>query len=349
MLRTLSGPAMGSRWTARLDCTDSEVAALTHACAEAIERIEAQMSNWRADSDLSRLNAAPVGHWVGLPPETMTVLDKALEIGRASDGLFDIGVGAMVQAWGFGPAQGATDLTAIKAHLGTALRGFATLELDLPGLRARKHAGMTLDLSGIAKGYGVDVLARTLRGLGVAQALAGLDGELVAMGRRPDGRPWAVALEEPDPARRAACSVIEVTDRAVATSGSYRHFLNVGKLRVSHTMNPRTGGPAVSALVSVSVIARTCMEADAWATVLLVLGDVAGPAFARAHGMQAIFLIRTKSGLDETLVGLAGEAEVGTATDEPGSILVCGAGAGHRAGGKCRSDGACPHVDKFNS
>ena len=112
MLRTLSGPAMGSRWTARLDCADSEVAALTHACAEAIERIEAQMSNWRADSDLSRLNAAPVGHWVGLPPETMTVLDKALEIGRASDGLFDIGVGAMVQAWGFGPAQGATDLTA---------------------------------------------------------------------------------------------------------------------------------------------------------------------------------------------------------------------------------------------
>ncbi len=303
MLRTLSGPAMGSRWTVRLEDAGTDTVALTEACAGSIEQIEAQMSNWRVGSDLNRLNSAALGRWTDLPVDLMMVLDRSLAIGRITDGVFDIGVGALVQAWGFGPAQGTVDPAAIKAHLGSSLRSFETLDLDLSAGRARKHAPMTLDLSAIAKGYGVDVLAATLRDHGVTMALAGIDGELVAMGRRPDGKPWAVALEEPDATLRAARSLVELTDRAIATSGTYRHYLDLGKLRVSHTMNPRSGGPAVSALLSVSVIAASCIEADAWATVLMVLGDVAGPEFARAHGLQAIFLCQTKDCVAETLVG----------------------------------------------
>ncbi len=305
MLRTLSGPAMGSRWTARLDCDAELAATLSDACAASIEAVEHATSNWRALSDLSRLNAAPVGDWVQVPPHLLTVLSKALQIGRTSDGLFDIGVGALVQAWGFGPAQGQADPKAISAHLGKALRSFETLELDLIAGCARKTEPMTIDLSGIAKGYGVDVLAQVLVDHGVKQFLCGLDGELVAKGLRPDGQPWAVALEQPDPTRRTGRSMIELTDRAIATSGSYRHFVDVGKLRVSHTMNPRSGGPAVGALVSVSVLADTCMAADAWATVLMVLGDKAGPDYARAHGLQAIFLAQTGDEITETLTGFA--------------------------------------------
>lgn len=303
MLRTLSGPAMGSRWTARLDCDDATALRLTHACAAVVGRVEAQTSNWRPDSDLSRLNAAPVGEWVAVPADLRTVLAKALEIGRASDGLFDIGVGALVQAWGFGPALGTADPAAITAHLGQPLRSFDALDLD--GQRARKTAELTLDLSGIAKGYGVDVLAGCLRDHGITNTLCGLDGELVAIGARPDGRPWAVALEEPDSTRRAARAMIELADRAIATSGSYRHFVTLGNLRVSHTMNPRTGGPAINRLVSVSVLHDTCMEADAWATVLMVIGDTAGPEYARAHGLQAIFLAQNGDKITETLAGFA--------------------------------------------
>ncbi len=309
MLRTLSGPAMGSRWTARLDCDAGLAAILSDACAAAVEAVEQATSTWRALSDLSRLNAAAVGEWVNLPPHLVTVLAKSLAIGRASDGLFDIGVGALVQAWGFGPAQGQAqgqaDPKAITAHLGKPLRSVETLELDLPGQRARKSAPMTIDLSGIAKGYGVDVLAQVLAAHGVEDCLCGLDGELIAKGLRPDGQPWAVALEQPDPSCRAGRSMIELNDRAIATSGSYRHFVNVGKLRVSHTMNPRTGGPAVGALVSVSVLHDTCMAADAWATVLMVLGDKAGPDYARAHGLQAIFLSQTDGEVVEILTGFA--------------------------------------------
>jgi thiamine biosynthesis lipoprotein len=294
MLRTLSGPAMGSRWTARLDCDDALAATLTQACAEAVEAVEQATSNWRATSDLMRFNAAPEGEWVALPRHLLNVLEKAEEIGRASGGVFDVGVGALVQAWGFGPAQGQADPAAISLD---------TLERE--GTHARKTAALTLDLSGIAKGYGVDVLAQVLADHGVTGALCGLDGELVALGLRPDGQPWAVALEQPDAARRSGRSMIELTDRAIATSGSYRHFVTVGKLRVSHTMNPRTGGPAVGPLVSVSVLHDTCMEADAWATVLMVLGEVAGPEFARAQGLQAIFLAEAGGEVTETLTGFA--------------------------------------------
>ena len=306
-LRTLSGPAMGSRWTVRLECDDAQAAALTDVCAQAVETVEQQMSNWRAGSDLNRLNAAPLGEWVNLPAHLMTVLDMAAQIGRASDGVFDVGVGDLVQAWGFGPAQGVADPKAIGALMGKPIRSFDALELDMAAGRARKTAAMSLDLSGIAKGYGVDVLAAVLADHGVTQCLCGLDGELVARGVRPDGKPWAVALEQPDPTRRAGRSMVELTNRAIATSGSYRHFVTLGNLRVSHTMNPRTGGPAVGALVSVSVLHDSCMQADAWATVLMVLGDQAGPEFAKAQGLQAIFLAEVGGEICETLTGFAPE------------------------------------------
>ena len=298
---------MGSRWTVRLECDDAQAAALTDVCAQAVEAVEQQMSNWRAGSDLNRLNAAPLGEWVNLPAHLMTVLDMAAQIGSASDGVFDVGVGDLVQAWGFGPAQGVADPKAIGALMGKPIRSFDALELDMAAGRARKAAAMSLDLSGIAKGYGVDVLAAVLADHGVTQCLCGLDGELVARGVRPDGQPWAVALEQPDPTRRAGRSMVELTNRAIATSGSYRHFVTLGNLRVSHTMNPRTGGPAVGALVSVSVLHDSCMNADAWATVLMVLGYQAGPEFAKAQGLQAIFLAEVGGDIRETLTGFAPE------------------------------------------
>lgn len=296
-LRTLNGPAMGTRWTARLHPRAGlDIAALQAALAGTVARVDRQMSTWRADSDLMRLNRASPGEWVELPTDLMRVLATALEIGRLSGGVFDIGTGALTRAWGFGPAAGQADVTRMRALIGVPLATARALDLDPAGGRVRKRSALDLDLSGIAKGFAVDELARCLREAGVADFLAGIDGELVTAGHRPDRTPWAVALEEPREGVRAARGLFQVTDRAIATSGDYRHVLHLGESRFSHTMDPRTGGPAQNRLASVTVLHESCMEADAWATVLMVLGEAVGPAFAAARGIEALFLIRDGDG-----------------------------------------------------
>ena len=293
----LNGPTMGTRYSATLFAPEgADIKALEAALFEAVDRVDRQMSTWKPDSDLNRLNAAAVGDWVAIPRELTTVLAAALRIGRTSNGRFDIGVGNLVTAWGFGCAGPKPDADRIAA-LAKQVRPVTTLalELDEAGLRARKHAPLSLDLSGIAKGYGVDELARVMKAFAIPSWLVGIDGEMRAEGVKPDGSPWAIGLERPQRGIRDVMSVIELTDMAIATSGDYRHWVDVGGRTVSHTMNPKTGAPLDNNVSSVSVLAATAMEADAWATVLMVLGDKAGLQTARTLGIGAIFILRDGS------------------------------------------------------
>ena len=215
----LSGPAMGSRWTAVVFAPATVAAeALTDRLAAAVEAVEQQMSTWRADSDLMRLNRAPTGTWVAIAADLAHVLAAALRIGRLTEGAFDIGVGRAVASWGFG-AQAADEPGPLALRESLAIEA---LELDERGRRARKRTALTLDLSAIAKGFGVDALARALDARGVDAYLVGIDGELRARGVKPDGAPFAVALERPDVGRRAAMGALALEDAAVATSGDYR-------------------------------------------------------------------------------------------------------------------------------
>ena len=154
------------------------------------------------------------------------------------------------------------------------------LELDHAAQRLRKSAAVTLDLSGIAKGFAVDQMIAVLARFGIEHALVGLDGELRAIGQRPEGLPWAVALEKPDYEVRAPLSMLELHDGALATSGSYRHWVDLGTQRLSHTMDPARGGPVLGAAASVTVLADTCMDADAWATAFMVMGKDRAPLLA---------------------------------------------------------------------
>jgi len=250
------------------------------------------MSTWNPSSDLERLSAAPVGVWVDIPRELTTVLAAALAIGAASDGAFDIGVGALVTAWGFGGGTRRPNGAAITDLAGRPrVDAPSALELDEVGCRARKHAPMRLDLGGIAKGFGVDEMARVLDGFGITSWLAGIDGEMRARGCKPDDAPWAVAHERPIAGRREAMGLFELVDLAIATSGTHRHFIEVDGRTISHTMNPATGAPLANEIASVSVMAATCMVADAWATVLMVLGETAGPELARRLGMSTVFVL----------------------------------------------------------
>jgi thiamine biosynthesis lipoprotein len=294
MHQILHGPTMGTRWSVTLDhLLAAGTEPLRLELAAAVQQVDQQMSPWKPNSDLMRLNRALVGSWVALPPEILTVLARALEIARLSVGAFDPTVGALVDAWGFGATRDQPDAAAIQAARADAQAASHTrLELDLPAGRARKHAPMQLDLCAIAKGYAVDRMAAVLQRHGVRHALAALDGELRAIGARADGRPWAVALESPEPGRRAAHGVIELQDLAVATSGDYRRYWQVGDVRVAHTIDPHRAAPVRNTVVSVSVLASDCMDADAWATALLVAGAGPGSALARRMGLEALFLLR---------------------------------------------------------
>lgn len=293
----LHGPTMATRWSALCDVGPSTDPTALHAeLAAAVERVDRQMSPFDPSSDLVRLNRAATDRWVELPPQIMAVLARALEIARLSGGAFDPAVGTLVDAWGFGAARDAPDGAAIRAatqaHRSPAHQA---LELDLAAGRACKRAPLQLDLCGIAKGYGVDQMAAVLAAHGVAHALLALDGELRALGTQAGGEPWAVAVESPEAGRRAARGVLELADAAVATSGDYRRWLQIGPARVSHTMDGRRAAPVNNGVASVTVLARDCMDADAWATALLVAGPTDGLALAQRMGLEALFLLRRQA------------------------------------------------------
>lgn len=303
---------MGTRWSASVDadaCLD--LAALREDLATAVQLVDRQMSPWKPDSDLMRLNRAPVDTWVDLPAELLEVLSCALDIHRLSAGAFDPGVGALVDAWGFGAVRDTPDAAAIHtarqaAHCPTP----QALALDQPAGRARKSAPVQLDLCGIAKGYAVDRMAAVLLQHGVRNALATLDGELRAVGGQASGALWAVALERPEAGRRAAHGVIEIQDLAVATSGDYRRYLQVGHARLAHTMDARRVGPVNNTVASVTVLASRCMHADAWATALLVAGPADGLALAQRMGLDTLFLVRRAEALVEMGLGRFGTSAV---------------------------------------
>lgn len=299
----LNGPTMGTRWSVVAYLPSAQpTAPLQAALQAAVDRVDQQMSTWKPDSDLMRLNAAPLNHWVEMPPEIMTVLQSALSMGHASSGAFEIAMGDAVNAWGFGAA--ASDPDAVRNALKQPRRpSYETLELDPAGGRVRKLVPMSLDLSGIAKGFGTDQLAQTLKDQGISQALAGIDGELRALGDQPGDKPWSVAVERPDLNQRSTHSVLALRDISVATSGDYRHWLRVGDHLLSHTMDPARGAPLLHGPASVTVLAPNCMLADALATAFMVMPRPAANALARQMGVCALALCRSADGLRAETIG----------------------------------------------
>lgn len=304
----LHGPTMGTRWSVTLDADGAvDLAALHDDLAGAVAQVDAQMSPWKPDSDLMRLNRAPVDEWVPLADEILEVLDTALQVQRLSGGAFHPCAGDLVDAWGFGAVREAPDAQAIREARQSALQATSPgLSLDRSAGRARKHSQLKLDLCGIAKGYAVDRMVQVLRRHGVRHALAALDGELRAVGAQVNGAPWSVAVESPEPGRRAAHGVLSLEDVAVATSGDYRRSIDVGGAHLAHTMDMRRGAPVNNGVASVTVLASTCMLADAWATALLVAGMDEGLAMAQRMGIDVLFLVRRAGGWMEVGLGRLG-------------------------------------------
>jgi FAD:protein FMN transferase len=300
---SLHGATMGTRYSAVFyACQPLALAPLGASLFAAVDQVDRQMSTWNPASDLCRLNGAPVDTWVAVPAPLAQVLAAGLLVGRQSNGAFDMGVGQLVEDWGFGPAQQAPSPQRAALHGAAYHPAGEALELDQAGRRVRKLAPVALDLSGIAKGYGVDRLAHCLDGWGIERYLVGIDGEMRARSEKPDGGAWTVAIEKPAYGRREVGGVMELHDTAIATSGDYRRWVDVAGTRYAHTMHPGLRQPVANRLAAVSVLAPTCMLADAWATALMVLGPADGVALARERGMDALFVLRDGDRLEEILV-----------------------------------------------
>ncbi|WP_083734355.1 FAD:protein FMN transferase [Sphingopyxis sp. KK2] len=249
----------------------------------ALDRVVAQMSQWEAGSDLARFNRAPAGEWHSLPSEFADVVAAGLAIGSASGGAFGIALGELSEAWGFGTAPPSTSL-------GTALVPAPDgVDFDPATRNIRRRDGALLDLSGIAKGYGVDLAADWLLAQGVRHFLIEVGGELRGEGIRPDGQPWWVDVEVP-PSWAGAGWRIALHDLSVATSGDYRRGVEIDGQHYSHSFDPRTGRPIANGVRSVTVVHRQCMMADGWATALTVLGAEAGIMLADERDLAACIL-----------------------------------------------------------
>lgn len=305
---TFNGKTMGTRYSAQCYAErDLDPSSLAAELEMAVQGVDEEMSNWKTNSDLTRLNNAPVDVWVPIPRNLATVLARATEIGNETGNAFNIGVGDLVDQWGFGPqSNGQPNRSAPSSGMPRIPVG-EVLEIDIAQSRARKHAPLALDLCGIAKGFGVDQLGRAMDRNGIHSWLAGIDGEMRARGTKPGGSAWTLAIERPEYDRREAFAAIEITDVAIATSGDYRHWSETEGMRISHTMDPRTGAPLSNRIASVTVLAATCMDADAYATALMVLGDERGVQLARRKGLDVLFLVREGNGLRATGTGCFGE------------------------------------------
>ena len=300
---TLSGRTMGTTYSVKLAAAPdgTGAAALQAEIDAALATVNRQMSTYDPDSELSRFNASGSTDWFPVSGATAKVVAEALSVSRESDGAFDATVMPLVNLWSFGP-EARPDAVPTDAEIADrkAFVGADKVEVrtDPPALR-KAAAGASCDLSAIAKGYGVDVVAELLDRRGLSGYMVEIGGEVRTKGRRADGRGWRIGIERPLTGERAVERVVELSGESLATSGDYRNWFEAGGVRYSHTIDPRTGRPIGHGLASVSVVADDCMTADATATAVMVLGPDAGYDWLVGRGAAALLIVRDGAGFAE--------------------------------------------------
>lgn len=296
-----SGAIMGTTYNVRLgrllpESIDPE--RLADTIRAILDSVDTSMSTYAPDSELNALSRHAGTNWVPVSSGLAAVIEVALDVGARSGGALDVTVGDLVEAWGFGPGE--LDLPFPTPREGSMVRP-AGLELDRATSRARKtDPDISLDLSAVAKGFGVDEVARGLERHGVLDYLVEVGGEIRVAGQRADGTPWRVGVEAPEPGGRELYRTLRLTGVAVATSGDYRNIRTVGGKRISHFIDPRTGEPVPYRGTSVTVLHREAASADAWATAMSVLGRDAGIQVAESEGIAVLFVERTGDGYRST-------------------------------------------------
>ncbi|MAA95439.1 MAG: FAD:protein FMN transferase ApbE [Rheinheimera sp.] len=263
-----------------------------------LELINDLMSTYRPTSELMRFNQQQTTEPFTLSEQTAKVIAEAIRIGLQTDGVLDITVGPLVEKWGFGANGRITERPAPEAL--NALQDFVGLDkisLSQQHL-TKKDSRVALDLSTIAKGYGVDRLAEILVANHVTDYLVDIGGEMRVSGSKP-GREWRVAIEKPVAGQRALQRVLRPGNMAVATSGDYRNYFEQDGVRYSHLIDPRTAEPIAHRTVSSTVIHPSSMTADGYATALHIMSAEEALQFANQHQLAALIIVKTDEGFTE--------------------------------------------------
>ena len=294
-LTVLRGHTMGTTYTVKIpkQMEAHAVKSLKTRIDALLACINSTMSTYDRESELSKLNRHAADRLIELSDALYEVLDIARMVYLETSGAFDVTVGSLVNLWGFGPDQGAAGMPSPEEIDATqAFVGFELIELNAAPTLAKRHDRVYIDLSAIGKGYGVDRVADLLENDGFDNFMVEIGGEIRLRGVNADGEAWHIAVEQPLGRRTIAETVLHLSDTALASSGDYRNFREVGGARYGHTIDPRTGYPISHNLVAVTVLHDKAVWADAYATALMVLGPQSGPNLATRLGIAARFSIR---------------------------------------------------------
>jgi thiamine biosynthesis lipoprotein len=297
----LQGRTMGTTYNIKVVGTNEQVEALNlqQKIDDLLKQVNQEMSTYIKSSEISTFNQSSSTEAIEVSPGFARVLKESIRLGQLSEGKLDVTVGPLVNLWGFGPEQ-RPDKVPSEELLAATKKRVGLQHLVLEGnLLAKRIPDLYIDLSTIAKGYGVDVVAELIEKNGIANYLVEIGGELRLKGFKSTGELWAIAIEKPLTNERSVQEVIIPRDNAVATSGDYRIYFEANGVRFSHIIDPATGKPINHKLVSVTVIHPSSMTADGLSTALMVMGMEKGIAFATENNLAALFISKTENGFDE--------------------------------------------------
>ncbi|GMW00792.1 MAG: FAD:protein FMN transferase [Candidatus Hydrogenedentota bacterium] len=303
----LSGPTMGTTYHVKIRVQESGLFAhgklvkqVQSAIDDVLAGIDEQMSTYRDSSEISRLNSAPANTPIAVSADLFSVFQTAGRISEESGGAFDITVGPLVNAWGFGPKKSIEPKEPTGSELADLLDlvGFQKLTLNAEGKTiAKMHASTYCDLNSIAPGYAVDKVALALDALSIEHYMVEIGGEVRAKGLNEEGQPWQIAIEKPTllPEQQIE-TVVPLSGMSLATSGDYRNFIEIDGQRFSHTIDPKSGRPVTHKLASVTVITKECVDADGYATAIMAMGPEAGMAMAERLKLSVYMILHSDDG-----------------------------------------------------
>ncbi|MCL1078870.1 FAD:protein FMN transferase [Parashewanella spongiae] len=289
---SLSGSTMGTTYNVKL-VSNNKVPDLDTLHAEidlVLEQVNDQMSTYRPDSELSTYNRLLNGQGMKVSPDTITVVSEAKRLNELTDGALNVTVGPLINLWGFGPGKRRVE-PPVQSEIDAAKAMMNISAVMIDGNRLIKGSDdLYVDLSAIAKGFGVDKIASILNKYDVTGYLVEIGGELKSKGTKADGSTWKVAIEKPTTDERKVQQIVSLKDMAMATSGDYRNYFEKDGKRFAHIVDPRSGFPIQHTLASVTVLHDDCMVADGLATAMMVMGTKDALKLAKQQEL-AIMLI----------------------------------------------------------
>ncbi len=301
----LSGETMGTSFNVTAIGEDLDETALATSVEETLAAVNAKMSNWDPNSEVSTFSASDSTDPVAVSEEFALVLAAANDVHDKTDGAFDVTLGPLIELWGFGPRK-PEDPVPSDADIEAALAGVGQnrlLTLDAEaGTLAKSEPGVGINLSAIAKGYGIDAVAETLRDAGIENYLVEIGGDLVSKGQNDKGETWQIGIEKPQAGSQSLQLIVSLDDRGMASSGDYKNYFEQDGVRYSHIIDPTTGRPITHRTTSVTVLAENAMMADAWATAMLALGQEKGMKLAEEHKLAVYFISRDVTGGDDAYI-----------------------------------------------